>query len=217
MPKMKRGLVSGAVAVLVGWISLADTKGISQTIFGCTINDYYVKNGPCVVSSGFGMAVVQIAGMALVVGGVVAVIVGAINYRTTQSAQPVTSAPVLPTQLALRRYLELAQEYGEVLITFPLGDKHAMSGIRVPSFVEFLEERGHTALANWVRGGLQLHAAMRDSSPSKPQAPEVVHGYTQPHPHSSEPSPPPPVQGTTIPREDIQRRASEWAERIIKS
>ncbi len=78
-------LVAGSVAVLFGWILLANTEQIALAVLGCGHQGApgpFGQPGQCFGTSSGERILVQIAGMSLSIGGVVAILVGALNYRT---------------------------------------------------------------------------------------------------------------------------------------
>jgi hypothetical protein len=76
-------LVLGTIGVILGWFFLANIEQMARILLGC---GYQLapspsgQPGPCLGTSFAQRAVIQIAGMALCTGGVLAIVISLVNY-----------------------------------------------------------------------------------------------------------------------------------------
>jgi len=83
-----------------------------------------------------------------------------------------------PKAASLRAYLELVEQYCEVLTSPPLEDTHKGDEMQLPSFDQFLDERGYSELAQLVREVFALRSGERSSEPLVSRNTEVVRERT---------------------------------------
>jgi hypothetical protein len=79
-----------------------------------------------------------------------------------------------PKAASLRAYLELVEQYCEVLTSPRLEDTHKGDEMQLPSFDQFLDERGYSELAQLVREVSALRSGERSSEPLISRNTEVV-------------------------------------------